>query len=141
MTVATPRLRRLAGKLTSPLLPEDYLGLVTPLWATSELRGRVESVHWETPGAATLEIRPGGAWAGHRPGQWVRIGIDINGVRHRRSYSISSAPSSATGGDRIAITVKAAGLVSGHLVPRVRPRTTLTLVRATCEFHVPSQPP
>ena len=142
MTAATtPRLRRLAGKLTSPLLPEDYLGLVNPLWATSELRGRVESVHWETPGAATLEIRPGGAWAGHRPGQWVRIGIDINGVRHWRSYSISSAPFSATGGDRIAITVKAAGLVSEHLVRRVRSGTIIRLDQAAGEFVLPPEPP
>jgi hypothetical protein len=65
-------LQRLAGAarwLTTPLLPDDYLGLVNPLWSAAELRGRVEAVHPETADAATLVIRPGLGWVPHRPGQ------------------------------------------------------------------------
>lgn len=36
--------RRVAARLTTPLLPEDYLALANPLWSTRELRGRVEAV-------------------------------------------------------------------------------------------------
>jgi hypothetical protein len=28
----------------TPLLPDDYLELVNPLWSTQELRGRIERV-------------------------------------------------------------------------------------------------
>ena len=35
-------------------------------------------------------IKPGYRWPGHKPGQYVRIGIDIDGVRHWRAYSLTS---------------------------------------------------
>ena len=46
--------RRVLGLMrsfTSPLLPDDYLELVNPLWSTRELRGRIERVERETPDA------------------------------------------------------------------------------------------
>ena len=33
---------RAARAMTSPLLPDDYLELINPLWSSRELRGRVE---------------------------------------------------------------------------------------------------
>ena len=29
---------------SSPLLPDDYLELINPLWSTRELRGRIERI-------------------------------------------------------------------------------------------------
>ena len=48
------RVRDLASRLTTPLLPDDYLSLINPLWSARELRGRVEKVVPETDDAATL---------------------------------------------------------------------------------------
>ena len=48
--------RRVLGMIrsfTSPLLPDDYLELINPLWSTRELRGRVERIEREAPNAAT----------------------------------------------------------------------------------------
>jgi ferredoxin-NADP reductase len=137
-------LRRLAGVaqwLTTPLLPDDYLALLNPLWSAQELRGRVETVRSETADAATLVIRPGRDWVPHRPGQWVRIGIDIEGVRHWRTYSLSSSPERPDG--RITITVKAVpdGFVSDHLVRRTAPGTIVGLARPEGEFVLPEPPP
>ncbi|OLT27299.1 stearoyl-CoA 9-desaturase [Actinomadura sp. CNU-125] len=122
--------------LTTPLLPDDYLGLLNPLWSTAEPRGRVEAVRHEAPGAATLVIKPGRAWRGHRPGQWVRVGVDIGGVLHRRTFSLSSPPR-ADG--RITVTVKAApdGFVSSHLVHRIRPGAVVRLGAAEGGFVLP----
>jgi len=39
---------------TSPLLPEDYLELINPLWSTRELRGRVESIERERRTRVTM---------------------------------------------------------------------------------------
>jgi ferredoxin-NADP reductase len=127
--------------LTTPLMPDDYLGLLNPLWSAEELRGRVEAVHPETADAATLVIRPGRNWVPHRPGQWVRIGIDIEGIRHWRAYSLSSAPERPDG--CVTITVKAVpdGLVSRHLVRRTAPETIVGLTRPEGEFVLCEPPP
>ncbi|MDX6667714.1 MAG: stearoyl-CoA 9-desaturase oxidoreductase, partial [Solirubrobacteraceae bacterium] len=61
--------------LFTPLLPDDYLELINPLWSTRELRGRIERIERETDDAATILIRPGYEWEGHEPGQYLRIGV------------------------------------------------------------------
>lgn len=137
-------LRGLAGAaqwLTTPLLPEDYLGLFAPLWSVTELRGRVEAVRPETADAATLVIRPGRGWRPHRAGQWTRIGVDIEGRRHWRTYSLSSPPGRPDG--VITITVKAVpgGRVSDHLVRRTPPGTIVGLDRPQGEFVLPVPTP
>ena len=38
------RVLKALSSLSSPLLPDDYLELINPLWSTRELRGRVEEV-------------------------------------------------------------------------------------------------
>jgi stearoyl-CoA 9-desaturase NADPH oxidoreductase len=140
----TAVLRGLTGaveRLTTPLLPDDYLALVNPLWSGREPRGRIEAVHPETADAATLVIRPGHAWAGHRPGQWIGIGVEIEGVRHWRAYSLSCPPGSP--GGRITITVKAVpgGLVSRYLVRQATPGTIVGLAGPDGDFVLPARPP
>jgi len=81
--------------LTTPLLPEDFAGLINPLWSSTALRGRVVEVRPETDRAVTLRIRPGRGWRGHRAGQYVGIGVDVDGVRHWRTYSLTSPESAA----------------------------------------------
>jgi ferredoxin-NADP reductase len=139
-TALRSRLVRLAEAATTPLLPADYLDLFAPLRSGAELRGRIESVHPETSDAATLVIRPGADWAGHLPGQYVRIGVDVDGVRHWRAYSLTHGP--RTDG-RISVTVKAMadGTVSPHLVHRTRPGTLVHLEQAAGEFVLPAPTP
>jgi ferredoxin-NADP reductase len=133
---ARTRLAGLAGALATPLVPADYLDLFAPLRAGADLRGRIEEVQPESADAATLVIRPGADWAGHVPGQYVRIGIDVDGVREWRAYSLTHGPR-ADG--RIAITVKAVpdGKVSTHLVREARPGTLVHLEQAAGDFVLP----
>jgi ferredoxin-NADP reductase len=135
------RLLRLAELVTTPLLPADYLDLVDPLRSGADLRGRIEAVLPETRDAATLVIRPGRGWKGHRPGQYVRIGVDVDGVRQWRAYSLTSDLGRTDG--CISITVKAipGGKVSNHLVHRTRPGTVIQLDQAAGEFVLPVQRP
>ena len=115
-----PRIQRRAlrfiSAFTSPLLPDDYLELINPLWSTRELRGKVVDVKEETPDACTVVIQPGYEWEGHEPGQYLRIGVDLNGRRHWRAYSLTSDPKREDG--CISITVKNVdeGVVSPYLV-------------------------
>ena len=131
-----PRLVRLAERATTPLLPADYLDLFAPLRPGADLRGRIVEVQPETADAATIVIRPGADWAGHVPGQYVRIGIDVDGVRQWRAYSLTHGPR-ADG--LISVTVKAVpdGLVSRHLVRDARPGTLVHLEQAAGEFVLP----
>ncbi len=132
---------RALGALSSPLLLDDYLELVNPLWSTRELRGRIESIDPETPGAATVTIKPGYRWGGHVPGQYLRIGLDIEGVRHWRAYSLTSDPDQPDG--LISITVKHVdtGRVSPYLVRRGRPGTIVSLGGVEGEFVLPERVP
>src|ERR1700716_4290241 len=86
------RVLRALGTLSTPLLPDDYLELVNPLWSTRELRGRIEEIRHETEDAATVLIKPGYRWSGHKPGQYLRIGLDIEGTRHWRGGSPGPPP-------------------------------------------------
>src|ERR1700690_2629128 len=85
--------RRLVARMTTPLLPDDYLHMFNPLWSARELRGKVIEVIPETDDAATLVIKPGWGWnINYQPGQYVGIGVHIDGKWHWRSYSVSSTP-------------------------------------------------
>ena len=133
---------RLLGALTTPVLPADYLDLVAPLRAGADLRGRVLSVTPETADAATVVIRPGRDWAGHVPGQYLRLGVDVDGVRLWRAYSLTSTTTDGAS-DRISITVKAIpdGVVSNHVVRSLQPGTLVHLAQATGDFTLPVPAP
>jgi ferredoxin-NADP reductase len=126
---------------TSPLLPDDYLELINPLWSTRELRGKVVSIDAETEDAATVLIKPGYEWEGHQPGQYLRIGVDIEGVRHWRAYSLTSDPEREDG--FISITVKNVdeGTVSPYLVRRGRPGAIVGLGGVEGDFVLPEELP
>ncbi|NYG59631.1 ferredoxin-NADP reductase [Nocardioides daedukensis] len=130
------RVVRLVEAATTPLLPADYLDLFAPLRSGAPLRGRIEQVIPETRDAATIVIRPGADWAGHVPGQYIRLGIDVDGVRQWRAYSLTHGPR-ADG--FISITVKAVpgGVVSNHLVHEAQRGTLVHLEQATGDFVLP----
>jgi ferredoxin-NADP reductase len=135
------RILRFVSAFTSPLLPDDYLELINPLWSTRELRGKIESIDAETPDAATVIIRPGYEWMGHQPGQYLRIGLDINGRRHWRAYSLTSDPGRPDG--FISVTIKNVdeGVVSPYLVRRCHPGTLVSLGGVEGEFLIPGPVP
>lgn len=135
------RVIKLAERLTTPLVPADYLDVIDPLRSSADLRGRIVAIHPETRDAVTVVIKPGRGWRGHTPGQYVRIGIDVDGVRQWRAYSLTSETPRRDG--CIAITVKAIpdGQVSNHLVRRATVGTIVQLDQAAGEFTLGDQAP
>ena len=128
-------LRAAASVLTHPLKPEDFLGLVNPLASGKQLRGIVNSVTREASNSVSVRFRPGREWSTHRAGQYVRIGVEIDGVRHWRSYSLSSAA-----GEAPAITVTDIGLVSGWIVNHTRAGDIWYLDIPQGDFVLPEHP-
>ena len=135
-------MRAVAGRITTPLLPDDYLQLANPLWSARELRGRVVEVRRETVDSATLVIKPGWGFSfDYQPGQYVGIGLLVDGRWRWRSYSLTSSPVKS---DRtITITVKAMpeGFLSTHLVGGVAPGTIVRLAAPQGNFVMPDPAP
>jgi ferredoxin-NADP reductase len=135
-------LRTVVGRVTTPLLPDDYLKLANPLWSARELRGRVVEVRRETVDSATLVIKPGWGFAfDYDPGQYVGIGVLVDGRWRWRSYSLTSSP--IRGSRTITITVKAMpeGFLSTHLVGGVAPGTIVRLAAPQGNFVMPDPAP
>ncbi len=137
-------LRTLAGRITTPLLPDDYLKLANPLWSARELRGRVLEVRRETEDSATLVIKPGWGFSfDYQAGQYVGIGLLVEGRWRWRSYSLTSSPVTSKGSRTITITVKAMaeGFLSTHLVGGVEPGTIVRLAAPQGNFVMPDPAP
>lgn len=137
-------LRTIAERITTPLLPDDYLKLANPLWSARELRGRVVEVRRETVDSATLVIKPGWGFSfDYQPGQYVGIGLLVDGRWRWRSYSLTSSPVTSGPSRTITITVKAMpeGFLSTHLVGGVAPGTIVRLAAPKGNFTMPDPAP
>ena len=132
---------KFAERVTTPLVPSDYLDVIDPLRSGADLRGRIVAVNPETRDAVTVVIKTGRGWRTHVPGQYVRIGIDVDGVRQWRPYSLTSETSRRDG--CISITVKAIpdGVVSNHFVRNAAAGTLVHLDQAAGDFTLGEQPP
>lgn len=142
---------RAVAALTSPHGVDRYLEQLNPMWAAHEVRARVVDVHREVdvpghPPVATLTLQPTSTWRGHRAGQHVQVGVEVDGARRTtRVFSVSSAESRP--GDRFTITLRANPeapddrSVSRYLVERARPGTMVHLSQAEGEFVLPDRVP
>lgn len=120
--------------ITTPTNPDGVLTAISPLWGT-DLRGVVRAVRPQTSSAASIEIEPSWRWAGHAPGQFVTVGVEIDGVLHQRCYSLTNHPAAR----RLEITVQAHdhGTVSRHLVHSLKAGDIVRLSGPAGEFVLP----
>lgn len=136
--------RRLAGTHAARRLfldrqVETLLTELDPAWSLSETRARVVEVIAETHDTRTFVLAPNAGWRGHQAGQFTTVAVEIDGVRTRRCYSLSSAP-----GDRYpAITVKRTpgGRVSNWLHDELRVGDVVGLGTASGDFVLPAPLP
>ena len=133
------RLTGAADLFAWPLRLSHYLELVSPLWSTHTTWARVVDVIDETADARTLVLRPGRGFGPYRAGQYVPVTVTIDGRRHVRTYSISTAPGRAPRRGCIAITVKhvPGGRVSGYLVRGTRRGAYVELGAPQGDFVLP----
>jgi len=141
--------RRLLGSglveaLAAPHGVDRYLELIRPAWSLHETRAEVVTVRRETPGSVTLTLRPNENWHGFSAGQFVRLTVEIEGVRHTRCYSPAcSAHSSRKAAREIEITVRShpEGRVSGFLNRSARPGMVVGVSAADGDFVLPTERP
>jgi len=145
MSLTTSLLRSPAvGALTSPHGVDRYLELVNPMWVVHEVRARIVDITRETRAGepvATVTLEPSRAWRGHQAGQYVQVGVEVDGARRTRCFSVSSAESGR--GDLITITMRAnpTGLVSKHLVHDAKVGDVIHVSQAEGMFTLPNPLP
>jgi ferredoxin-NADP reductase len=134
----------LAAVLTTPHGVDRYLELLDPLWVVDEVRARVVDIRRETRAGepvATLTLEPTAAWRGHQAGQFVQVGVEVDGARRTRCFSVSSPESKP--GDLITLTMRAnpTGQVSRHLVHHAQVGDVVHLSQADGRFTLPNPLP
>lgn len=127
--------------MATPHALDRYLELVDPMTTVRDLRGEVTDVHRSTSDTVTLTLRPTHQWAGFEAGQFVQVGVVIDGVRHTRCYSPACSQYRSDG--RIELTIKAhpEGLVSQYLHRNAQPGLVVSLSQADGTFHLPTPRP
>jgi ferredoxin-NADP reductase len=108
------------------------------------LRGRIVEIRRETTDSATLVIKPGwGFEFDYQPGQYIGIGVLVDGRWRWRSYSLTSSPVTSRSARTITVTVKAMpeGFLSTHLVGGVAPGTIVRLAAPQGNFVMPDPAP
>ena len=98
-TITAPRRPRLPGRPLLDLLAwphgiDRYLELLDPRWTAREVRARVTSVRSQTPDTVTVTLRPNDAWTGFEAGQFIRLTLEVDGVRRTRCYSPANSAAS-----------------------------------------------
>lgn len=144
------RLADLTEPFTTPLLPTDYAGLFNPLFGR-EVRGRVTAVDRHTD-FTTVTIEPGPGvgrtFTRFRAGQFIGLGLQIDGRWTWRCYSLTNAP--VLSGQqwhgkerRLTVSVKPVpdGTVSTRIADRLRPGRIIRLSAPGGDFHLPDPVP
>jgi ferredoxin-NADP reductase len=88
----------------------------------------------------TLTIKPNTAFTGFSAGQFVRVGVEINGVRKIRTFSPASADHDSDQLE-LTITVRDNGVVSNYLRDNAKPGMLLHLSEASGTFTLPTELP
>jgi stearoyl-CoA 9-desaturase NADPH oxidoreductase len=112
---------KVADALAGPHDVDHYLELLQPAWAVRRIRGEIVAVRHQNADSVTLTLRPTGTWPGFRAGQHVEISVDVDGVRHRRSYSPSASAHPRTREIELTVRRHPEGVVSRHLKEHARP--------------------
>lgn len=137
----TPLSRRLLAALSFPHAVDRYLEVLDPRWSLTEVRATVTAVTRQTTDSVTLRLAPNRRWAGFRPGQFVQLTADVNGVRRTRCFSPASSAHAA--GAALELTLKSqphAGLTA-YLQHHAAVGMTVTLSQAQGSFHLPDARP
>ena len=129
-------LRRLIQPLVAPPVFDFWASRVNRTWSWDRSLARIVSRTDASSDAVSLLLQPNRHFAGFAPGQHVNIGVEIDGMRYTRSYSVSNAPRSD---GRIEITVKTieGGRLSRHLCASARAGDVLDLGQAFGDMTLP----
>ncbi len=129
------------ASLTSPFTIDHYLDQIHPMLAAENVRARVVDVIHETGEASTVVLRPNGAWNGFVPGQHVQFGVEVDGKRRVRVFSVSSSRANKNKTFSVSVKAHPDGYVSQFLHNDLKPGTIVYLSQAEGDFVLPHEVP
>jgi stearoyl-CoA 9-desaturase NADPH oxidoreductase len=132
---------RLAATLAFPHGVDRYLEQFDPTWSLAEVRARVVGLRHGTADSVTLTLRPNRNWQGFRAGQYLRLTVEINGVRRTRCFSPANSAHARDGLIELTVKAHAGGFVSKYLREQARPGMVVTLSQAEGVFALPEVRP
>ncbi len=132
---------RPVASLTSPFTIDHYLDQIHPMLAAHNVRARVVEVVQETGDASTVILRPNGTWKGFTPGQHVQFGVEVDGKRRVRVFSVSSSQAGKNRTFSVSVKAHPDGYVSQFLHNELKPNTIVYLSQAEGEFVLPREVP
>ncbi|MGZ8705401.1 MAG: FAD-binding oxidoreductase, partial [Aeromicrobium sp.] len=129
------------ASIATPHTVDHYLDQLHPMLAINEVRGRVVEVLHETGSASTVVLRPNRTWTGFKPGQHVQFGVEVEGKRRVRVFSVSSSTERRDGLFSVSVKAHPDGYVSQFLHNGLQPKTLVFLSQAEGEFVLPDAVP
>jgi len=148
MTTAQPprgfSARKLLREAVRPLADRQawnrLLQGMHPLWTLGQVRARIVKRVEESDDTFSLWLHANRHWKGHRPGQHLALGVEIDGVRRQRVFSLSVADN-AKKTLRVTIRRQPGDGVTDWLHRHARPGQTVDLSQAGGEFLLPPAVP
>lgn len=122
---------------TTPHGVDRYFEMFDPLWSTTETRAEVTDVVRKTKDSVTLTLRPNANWKGFRAGQYVKLSVEIDGIRRTRCYSPANSQFRHDGQIELTIKVDPNGLVSPWVLANAEPGLVVQISAAQGEFYLP----
>lgn len=132
---------RIAVTLAYPHGVDRYLEQFAPTLSLREVRAVVTAVRHQTDDSVTISLRPNGNWQGFRAGQYVRLTVEIDGVRRTRCYSPANSVHATDGLIELTAKAHAGGFVSKHLQQALAVGATVGLSQAEGVFALPEARP
>jgi ferredoxin-NADP reductase len=116
---------------------DRYIEMIDPLWSETEIRAEVTDVVRKTKDSVTLTLRPNVNFKGFLAGQFVKLSVEIDGIRRTRCYSPANSQFRRDGHIELTIKVDPNGLVSPWLQANAKPGMVVRLSPAQGEFYLP----
>lgn len=130
-----------AEALATPHGVDRYLEAINPRWSIKNVKAQIVAVRHQTTDSITLILKPNALWRGFRAGQYVRLTIEINGVRRTRCYSPANSVHAKDGLIELTAKAHATGFVSKWLYQNAVPGMVVGLSQAEGQFALPKQRP
>src|SRR6185437_248243 len=126
--------------LATPHGAGGYLELARPMPSLGDPPAELTAVRRPSAGSVTMTLRPDERWGGFRAGQFVRLTVEIAGVRETRCYS-PACGEHADGQIELMVKAHPHGKVSRYLNEHARPGMLVWCSEPEGEFVLARQRP
>ncbi len=118
---------------------DPLLERINPMWIQEYTPARIQRIIRDTSDTQTFVLKPARRWQGFAAGQHVNICVEIDGVRHQRTFSLSSSTTLWHEQGLVTLTIKRlpGGRVTNWLHDQLKAGAVMGLSEAFGDFLLP----